>query len=73
MEWEDDSVTKIKLTAEDPVWYPTSPDLAEQKTATMNYRDESINHEAIGWEFFLSTWLVHAPMLQTSHMMKILV
>ena len=36
-EWEDDSITKIELTADDLVWNPTSSEFADQEAATMKY------------------------------------
>ena len=39
-------ITKIKLTADELVWYPTSSEFADQEAATMKYRGEVINREA---------------------------
>ena len=44
VEWEDDLITKIELTAEDPVWDSTSSEFADQEDATMNYRGEVVTH-----------------------------
>ena len=45
-EWEDDSITKIELTADDTVWDPTSSEFSDQEAVTMNYRGEVIKREA---------------------------
>ena len=72
-EWEDDSITKIELTADDTLWDPTSSEFSDQEAVTMNYRGEVIKREATERVNFLSTRLVHASMLQTSKMTNILV
>ena len=45
-EWEDYSITKIELTAEDPVWHPTSSEFSEQEYSTMKYICEFVPREA---------------------------
>ena len=45
-EWGDDSIMKIELVDEDPVWNPTSSEFSEQEAANMNYRGEVITREA---------------------------
>ena len=64
---------KIEFMAEDPVRYMTSSEFADQGAVTMNYKGEVVTCEDTARVNLLSTRLVHAPMLQTSHMMQILV
>ena len=46
-EWGDDSIMKIELVDEDPVWNPTSSEFSDKGAANMNYRGEVITREAI--------------------------